>query len=309
MKNSIFTFRVIITTVQSFFSFTIRRLSILNPLPLDISKNEKDLLGKDTVGLIEFVGNEAMLNIQNYCWRFTSSTSYEKESGLIGYETDSLERYFNNKSDYQVDPLENHILSTKFPDNMSFISCFYIVTKNDLTQDGHLSNKFIQDIDRTEINKRGFVLVKHSFIESFLKALNNCVVRENLTGVSFFYRYVNYRSLDDYCNLALPIEKLLASNRDIDLSDIPLDLPECSTDNIYTQSVKMSVLNKPNFFEPQHEGRIGVSFAKPQTTENHISQVTVPQKGSAYLQLNAPSATGFLEFHDNYEEIKKIIFK
>lgn len=281
----------------------------MNTLPLDISKNEKRLLDQETVGLIEFVYNEAMSNIQNGCWRFTSSTSYEKESEPIGYDTDSLERYFNNKPDYQVDPLENHILSTKFPDNVSFISCFYIVTKNDLTQDGHLSNKFIQDIDRTEINKRGFILVKHNYIGPFLKALNNCVARENLTGVGYFYRYVNYRSLDDYCNLAIPIEKLLASNRDIDLSDIPLDLPECNTDNIYTQSVKMSVLNKPNFFEPQHEGRVGVSFAKPQTTKNHISQVTVPKKGSAYLQLNAPSATGFLEFYNNYEEIKEITFE
>lgn len=224
-------------------------------------------LEEKTVGLIQFAPKEAIANLKRNEWWFTDTENYSLNRNL--FKKGEIKKYFKNKDDLREDPFEGKILTMGLAPRKSFISCFSIISKDDIKENGCLKEDYINDIlpnGELTYKNSGLLYIPRDSVRDFIWKLDIVLVNDLNYMPDIYCRPVEYVNLNKY------IKKANATEEKIKKSGLNLNKPGSLIKGMYYESIYETALDlitlyKPSYFTRQHEARIGINFK-----DQHIDQ-------------------------------------
>lgn len=268
-------------------------------------ERNNDLEAK-TLGFLEFMPPKGIENAKKGNWWLQNTDR------LIGnsdwdYTEEQIENIFSTdlNEQFREDPLEGHLLTAHIKESTNFMSCFVIVTVNDVTENYTLKDDFIQNMIDTGKGNKGFVFIPLENLTAFDYALQNESVRSDLVSGSnikrsdIYFRPVRYLSDDCYKNEATKIEKDLIQ-KNIRLQD-GLTAEQADDNGVYDtyfNALNFAVCTKLSKYSKQQEARLAINFSDSYTQQS---------PDNSFIKLHSCLIPSLIKTGDSFSDLKKMI--
>lgn len=224
-----------------------------------MKRNYKEL-EEETVGYIQFAPKEAIANLKRNEWWFTDTENYSLDLNL--HKEGEIKKYFKNKNDLREDPFEGKILTMGLAPRESFISCFSIISKDDIKENGCLKEDYINYIlpnGESTYKNSGLLYIPRDSVRDFICKLNIVLVSDLNYMPEIYCRPVDYVNLNEYIKNANATEEKIKKTG-LNLNEPGPLIKDDYYKSIYETAIDMITLCKPSYFARQHEARIGINF-------------------------------------------------
>lgn len=269
---------------------------------------------ESTLGYIEFLPKAGISNAEIGNWWL------QNVDNLIGeknwdYTDEQIDKIFSTElnGDFRKDPLEGHLLKEHIKKSTNFMSCFTIVTLDDVNAVNDktlmLNDDFINDMCKTGMNNnnKGFIFIPKKFITPFVKALHNATITMNLTdGLNIkrsdlYFRKVSYLTNECYKEKAIEQENYL-NEKSISLKD-GMTVEQANKESVlneYLTSLDFAVTFKTKKYSLQREARMGINFTNSYGHQNSNNE---------YIKLHSDAIVDMMTIGNSFSDLRNLSIK